>query len=116
MYHKPYYFPFPEPLTVHTCVLFDHKPLTEYEFIDQVKKVNGVKIDNLKHLCELVEKCTNERVRFDLDEERVVVLDFRRAKVATSRILRRHRIASPMSNDLFDSLKTEPAVNMDSSC
>ncbi|CAA6663893.1 unnamed protein product [Spirodela intermedia] len=81
----------------------------------QVKKVNGVEIENLKDLCKLVEGCSEERVRFDLDEERVVVLDYRRAKVATARILRRHRIASPMSTDLSDSVKVDPTVNVASS-
>lgn len=74
-----------------------------------------MEIENLKHLCKLVEECSEERVRFDLDEERVVVLDYRRAKVATSRILRRHRIASPMSTDLSDCLKEEPTVEVTSS-
>ncbi|ERN20200.1 protease Do-like 10, mitochondrial [Amborella trichopoda] len=69
----------------------------------QVKKVNGVEIDNLKHLCELVEDCKEESLRFDLDDERVVVLNYNKAKLATSRILKRHRIPSAMSTDLLDS-------------
>ncbi|CAK7326008.1 unnamed protein product [Dovyalis caffra] len=36
----------------------------------QVKKVNGVEIDNLKHLCQLVEDCSSESLRFDLDDDR----------------------------------------------
>jgi hypothetical protein len=66
-----------------------------------VKKVNGVEVENLKHLCSIVEGCTEENLRFDLDDERVIVLKFQNAKLATSRILKRHRIPSAMSNDLF---------------
>ncbi|KAK9293355.1 hypothetical protein L1049_021347 [Liquidambar formosana] len=68
----------------------------------QVKKVNGVEIENLKHLCQLVENCSEESLRIDLDEERVVVMDYHSAKVATSRILERHRIPSTMSSDLMN--------------
>lgn len=68
----------------------------------QVKKVNGVEIENLKHLWHLVENCTTENVRFDLDDDRVIVMDYHQAKIATSRILGRHRIPSAVSNDLLD--------------
>lgn len=78
----------------------------------QVKEVNGVEIENLKHLCQLVENCGEERLRFDLDDDRVIVLNYNSAKVATSRILKRHRIPSAMSSDLFDEqqkLESDPA-------
>ncbi|XP_044408771.1 protease Do-like 10, mitochondrial [Triticum aestivum] len=68
----------------------------------QVKKVNGVEVENLKHLCSIVENCTEENLRIDLDDERVIVLKFQNARLATSRILKRHRIPSAMSNDLVD--------------
>ncbi|XP_072966078.1 protease Do-like 10, mitochondrial [Typha angustifolia] len=68
----------------------------------QVKKVNGVDVDNLKHLCRLVEGCREESLRFDLDDDRVIVLNYQNAKLATSRILKRHRIPSAVSNDLID--------------
>ena len=67
----------------------------------QVKKVNGVEIKNLKHFSQLVENCSMESLRFDLDDERVIVLNYRLAKIATSRILKRHRIPSAMSRDLI---------------
>ncbi|CAK9137753.1 unnamed protein product [Ilex paraguariensis] len=66
----------------------------------QVKKVNGIEIENLKHLCQLVEDCKEEGLRFDLDDERVIVLNYGMAKIATSRILKHHRIPSAMSSDL----------------
>lgn len=67
----------------------------------QVKKVNGVEIKNLKHFSQLVENCSMESLRFDLDDERVIVLNYQLAKIATSRILKRHRIPSAMSRDLI---------------
>lgn len=70
--------------------------------VEQVKKVNGVEIENLKHLCHLVENNREENVRFDLDDERVIVLNYKLAKIATSKILKRHRIPLAMSHDLFD--------------
>lgn len=73
----------------------------------QVKKFNGVEIENLKHLCQLVENNTEENVRFDLDDERVIALNYNLAKIATSKILKRHRIPSSMSNDLVDERNSE---------
>ncbi|KAJ6982795.1 hypothetical protein NC653_025795 [Populus alba x Populus x berolinensis] len=58
----------------------------------QVKKVNGLEVDNLKHLCGLVEDCSSESLRFDLDDDSVIALNYQSAKVAISRILKRHRI------------------------
>lgn len=69
---------------------------------DQVKKVNRVEIDNLEHLCKLVENCSEPNLRFDFEDDRVIVLDYSLAKQATSRILKRHRIPSAMSVDLTD--------------
>ncbi|MED6183275.1 Protease Do-like 10, mitochondrial [Stylosanthes scabra] len=68
----------------------------------QVLKVNGTDIDNLEHLCQLVENCNTESVRFDLEDDRVIALNYEVAKVATSRILMRHRIPSAKSVDLID--------------
>lgn len=92
-----------EQLVILSQVLMDdinagYERLAEY----QVKKVNGVEVDNLKHLCQLVEGCTEKSIRFDLDDERVVVLNFQAGKDATSRILTRHRIPSAMSADLIE--------------
>ncbi|KAK1360674.1 hypothetical protein POM88_045148 [Heracleum sosnowskyi] len=66
----------------------------------QVKKVNGIKIENLAQLCRVVGECKEESVRFDLDDDRVIVLNYDRAKVATFQILKCHRISSAMSLDL----------------
>ena len=69
----------------------------------QVKRVNGVEIDNLRQLCELVEGCKEKNLRVDLDDDRVIVLDYHKARLATSRILKRHRIPSATSSDLVES-------------
>ncbi|KAK6915798.1 PDZ domain [Dillenia turbinata] len=68
----------------------------------QVFKVNGVRIENLRHLRKLVEQCDEECLRFDLDDERVVVLNYQSAKIATSQILRHYRIPFAMSDDLME--------------
>ncbi|BBN11346.1 hypothetical protein MPTK1_5g11110 [Marchantia polymorpha subsp. ruderalis] len=67
----------------------------------QVLKVNGVEVHNLRHLTELVEACKMSSLRFDLDDGRVVVLNFEDAKEASLRILQRHRIPSHISLDLL---------------
>jgi hypothetical protein len=54
-----------------------------------------------------VESCTEENLRFDLDDERVIVLKYQNAKLATSRILKRHRIPSAISADLVDEQATD---------
>ncbi|PUZ65970.1 hypothetical protein GQ55_3G268400 [Panicum hallii var. hallii] len=76
----------------------------------QVKKVNGVEVENLKHLCSLVEGCTEENLRFDLDDERVIILKYQNARLATSRVLKRHRIPSAMSSDLVEEQATNGEV------
>ncbi|KAK7243372.1 hypothetical protein RIF29_38166 [Crotalaria pallida] len=68
----------------------------------QVLKVNGTEIENLDHLCQLVENCSTDSLRFDLDDDRVIALNYEMAKIATSRILKRHRIPSSKSVDLID--------------
>lgn len=65
-------------------------------------KVNGTEIDNLEHLRQLVQNCNAEFLRIDLDDDRVIVLNYEMAKIATSSILKRHRIPSSVSIDLLD--------------
>ncbi|KAG6758131.1 hypothetical protein POTOM_038467 [Populus tomentosa] len=78
--------------------LFVLKCLLTNNCVDgQVKKVNGLEIDNLKHLCGLVEDCSSESLRFDLVDDRVIALNYQSAKVAISRILKRHRVTVRMA-------------------
>ncbi|WJX70168.1 Protease Do-like 10, mitochondrial [Trifolium repens] len=81
----------------------------------QVLKVNGTEIDNLEHLCQLVENCSTDSLHFDLDDNRVIVLNYETAKIATSRILKRHRIPSSMSADLINA-QTNLQLGLSSSC
>nr|GMC76307.1 protease Do-like 10, mitochondrial [Ipomoea batatas] len=92
-----------EQLVILSQVLLDDIN-TGYERLAelQVNKVNGVEVENLKHLRKLVEDNSKERIRFDLDDERVIVLNYDLGKVATSRILKRHRIPYAMSSDLIN--------------
>ncbi|XP_010424502.2 PREDICTED: putative protease Do-like 12, mitochondrial [Camelina sativa] len=60
----------------------------------RVKKVNGVKVKNFKHLCELIEGCCSENLRMDLENDKVMVLNYESAKKATFEILERHNIKS----------------------
>lgn len=68
----------------------------------QVKKVNGVEVENLKHLRQLVEDDNKEYVTFELEGDRLVSVDYKWAKIATCRILTRHRIPCAMSSDLLN--------------
>ncbi|CAH8257046.1 unnamed protein product [Arabidopsis lyrata] len=90
-----------EQLVIISQVLADDINAGYTDFNDlKVIKVNGVQVENLKHLSELVEKCCTEDLRLDLENEKVVVLNYENAKEATSLILKLHRIPSANSKDL----------------
>lgn len=57
-------------------------------------------MENLKHLCQLIEGCCTEDLRLDLEKENVIVLNHKSAKKATPKILKRYGIPSAMSKDL----------------
>ncbi|CAH8341834.1 unnamed protein product [Eruca vesicaria subsp. sativa] len=66
----------------------------------QVKKVNGIEVDNLKHLCQVIEECCTGFLRLDLENEKVLILNNKWARKATSTILKDLKIPSAMSDDL----------------
>ncbi|KAG2309865.1 hypothetical protein Bca52824_029613 [Brassica carinata] len=66
----------------------------------QVKKVNGIEVDNLKHLCQVIEECSTGYLRLDLENEKVLILNNKWARKATSTILKDLKIPSAMSDDL----------------
>ncbi|EOA22239.1 hypothetical protein CARUB_v10002825mg [Capsella rubella] len=66
----------------------------------QVKKVNRVKVKNLKHLCELIEKCCTNDLKLVLQDDKVMVLNYESAKTATLQIIERHGIKSHISKDI----------------
>ncbi|BAB01153.1 unnamed protein product [Arabidopsis thaliana] len=67
---------------------------------EQVEKVNGVEVKNLKHLCELIEECSTEDLRLEFKNHKVLVLNYESAKKATLQILERHKIKSVISKDI----------------
>jgi len=65
-----------------------------------VTHVNRVPIRNLRHLVELVDKNTAPFLRFDLESERVIILNAEDAATQSSHILESHNIPSAKSIDL----------------
>jgi len=61
---------------------------------------NRVPVRNLRHLVELVEANTEPFLRFDLESERVLILDAKDAEAQGSHILASHNIPFAKSNDL----------------
>lgn len=55
---------------------------------------------NLKHLYNLIEECCTENFLMDLEQDNIIALDYKSAKKATSKILKKLEIPSAMSKDL----------------
>ncbi|XP_002866059.2 protease Do-like 4, mitochondrial isoform X2 [Arabidopsis lyrata subsp. lyrata] len=90
-----------EQIVIISQVLLNDITTGYRDFKDlQVKNVNGVEVLNLRHLSELIEKCCEEDLRLDLENGRVISLNYTSAKEATSWILEHHGIPSAMSKDL----------------
>ena len=70
----------------------------EYECVinTRVHKFNGVKLRNLVHLAKAVQTCTEDFLRFDLDDE-IVVVHREEALKASAEILETHCIPSACS-------------------
>ncbi|OMP11539.1 Serine endopeptidase DegP2 [Corchorus olitorius] len=66
----------------------------------QVIALNGKPVKNLKSLANMVENCTDEYLRFELEYQQIAVLQTKAAKAATLDILTTHCISSAMSDDL----------------
>lgn len=65
-----------------------------------MKKVNGVEVDNLKHLCDLIEECSTRYLLLELEKDKVLALNYTSAKKATTKIMEDLKIPSAMSEDL----------------
>ncbi|KAL1215175.1 putative protease Do-like 3 [Cardamine amara subsp. amara] len=90
-----------EQIVVISQVLEDDINVGYTSFDDsQVKKVNGVQVENLKHLRQLIEECSTEDLRFELDTDKAIFLNKKSAKKVSSKILKRYAIPSAMSKDL----------------
>ncbi|KAF8104768.1 hypothetical protein N665_0168s0011 [Sinapis alba] len=66
----------------------------------QVKEVNGVKVDNMKHLRQLIEKCCTQNLRLDLENGYIINIDHKSGKSVSPKILKRYGIPKAMSKDL----------------
>ena len=69
-----------------------------------VRKVNGVKVRNLRHLVETVDKCHDGFVRFDIDRDTEwdvkIVVDAAEMRETTARVMKRNQIPADRSEDL----------------
>lgn len=70
----------------------------EHLFDERVHRVNGVRIQNLRHLVETVQKTMDQFVRFELLEE-TVVLEREEAQSENQKILDMHHIPKACSFD-----------------
>jgi len=61
---------------------------------------NRIRIDNLSHLVQLVENNTAPFLRFDLESERVIILNANEAIVQSQQILESHNISFSKSIDM----------------
>ena len=69
-----------------------------------VRKVNGVKVRNLRHLAGIVDKCHDGFVRFDIDRnmewDGKIVVDAKEMRETTARVMKRNQIPADRSKDL----------------
>lgn len=97
---------FPDEECVVLSEVFAENGMEGYQFMGNllVKTVNGEKVRNLRHLVELVEKCTDGFVCFGLDAgndwNTTIILDAKEMKAATARVLKRYQIPADRSADL----------------
>uniref|UniRef100_A0A7I4EG20 Protease Do-like PDZ domain-containing protein n=1 Tax=Physcomitrium patens TaxID=3218 RepID=A0A7I4EG20_PHYPA len=68
-----------------------------------VKTFNGVKIRNLRHLADLIDTCTDDFMRFELDYCSLVVLETKVARSVTPKILEDNCVPTDRSQDLITS-------------
>lgn len=87
-----------QQIVVIAQVLSSEITLADGSFHDSiVTKVNGTVPRNLAHLVQLVDNCDGDFVRFELDDDFVVVVDLNEARKTAGDILQRHAIPSERS-------------------
>ncbi|OGV33313.1 MAG: hypothetical protein A2020_08475 [Lentisphaerae bacterium GWF2_45_14] len=64
-----------------------------------VESINGVKVKNMKHLIELIEKSKEPFIDIQLENKGRVVMELEKMRNATARILGRYRIPADRSKD-----------------
>jgi S1-C subfamily serine protease len=73
-------------------------------------KVNGKPVNNMKQLVEMVENSTEPFLRFDLDNDWVVILDANETNGKNQDILESHSIVHGKSVDLRDITRKVPVI------
>jgi hypothetical protein len=84
----------------HECTLGYDTQLTN----TVVLEFNGTKIDSLAQLAHELQHCSASYLRFDLEHQRVLVLDAAQARAAEHEILSQHNIPQPISINPSDAL------------
>ncbi|CAF3561037.1 unnamed protein product [Rotaria sp. Silwood1] len=69
-----------------------------------LETVNGIKIQNIKHLAELIDKISNNEddcyIRFEMENQKFIVISCKRARESEARILKQNSIAQSRSEHL----------------
>lgn len=71
----------------------------------RVSSFNGTKIQNMRHLTELVDSCNSQYMHFELDDNITVVLSTDSARASTPEILRDYCISQDRSQNLRDPME-----------
>ncbi|CAF1312009.1 unnamed protein product [Rotaria sordida] len=71
-----------------------------------LETVNDIKIKNIKHLAELIDKISNNEddnnyIRFGIENKKFIVISCKRAKQSEARILKQNSIAQSRSEHLY---------------
>ena len=96
----------PDEELVALCATFPDVSIEGYQGWSgsRVDTVNGVKVLNLRHLAELVDGCTDEFLRFGMDDgddwNDDLVVDAAQMREATVRVMERYSIPADRSEDL----------------
>ncbi|CAF1336792.1 unnamed protein product [Adineta steineri] len=69
-----------------------------------LKTVNGIEINNIKHLAELIDEISNKKddafIRFEMETKEIIVIECKEAKQSEERILTQNSIAHARSENL----------------
>lgn len=70
-----------------------------------LETVNGIKIKNMKHLAELIDKFSNDEqngfIRFDTENQNTIVMSCKQAEQSETRILKQNSITQQRSESLL---------------
>ncbi|XP_021906715.1 LOW QUALITY PROTEIN: protease Do-like 2, chloroplastic [Carica papaya] len=77
----------------------------------QVLKFNGIPIKNIHHMAHLVDKCKDEYLIFEFEDNYIAVLERKAATASSSCILKDYGIPSERSSDLLEPYLDSPSDN-----